>query len=129
MAKRIKVRFNLGRGINYFKWKVEFPDRVEYHSPTEVQLVLGKCEVKNNLKTAKKILAGEHKKVCAWVLCDEITIRKNDFVSAEDKNSKLKYNPRVLPYWVIGESNESVDGQRFNEIVSVDYSLYVQKFH
>jgi len=25
MKKRIKVRFNLGRGKNYLKWKIEYP--------------------------------------------------------------------------------------------------------
>ena len=24
--KRTKIRFNLGRGQNYMKWKVEYPD-------------------------------------------------------------------------------------------------------
>ena len=127
MAKRIKVRFNLGRGVNYFKWKVEFPDRVEYYSPTEVQLVLAKCEVKNNQKTANKIFEGKHKQVCAWVLCEQILIRKNNFESADTEYPKLKYNPKVLPYWVIEGNKESVDGQRFNKLISVDYSLYIQK--
>ena len=127
MAKRIKVRFNLGRGVNYFKWKVEFPDRVEYYSPTEVQLVLAKCEVKNNQKTANKIFEGKHKQVCAWVLCEQILIRKNNFESADTEYPKLKYNPKVLPYWVIGDNKESVDGQRFSRLISVDYGLYIQK--
>ena len=38
---RIKVRFNLGRGTNYMKWKVTYPDgNIEYYNPTEVQLVM-----------------------------------------------------------------------------------------
>lgn len=126
MAKRIKVRFNLGRGVNYFKWKVEFPDRVEYYSPTEVQLVLGKCEARNNLKTAKKIFEGQHKQVCAWILCEQILVKKKDFIKITDE-LKLKYNPKVLPYWVIGDNKESVDGQRFSRLISVDYGLYIQK--
>jgi hypothetical protein len=127
MAKRIKVRFNLGRGVNYFKWKVEYPDRSEYYSPTEVQLVLAKCEVKNNQKTANKIFEGKHKQVCAWVLCEQVLIRKNNFESADTECPKLKYNPKVLPHWVIGDNKESVDGQRFSRLISVDYSLYIKK--
>ena len=126
MAKRIKVRFNLGRGVNYFKWKVEFPDRVEYYSPTEVQLVLGKCELKNNRKTADKIFAGEHKQVCAWVLCEQILIREKDFAQEKDW-LKLKYNPKVVPYWTIDDDKENVDGHRFNKLISIDYGLYIQK--
>ena len=127
MAKRIKVRFNLSRGVNYFKWKVEYPDRVEYHSPTDVQLVLAKCEVKNNSKTAKKIFEGQHKQVCAWVLCKQVLIRKKDFEQEKEDWKRLKYNPRVLPQWVIEDNTESVDGQKFNRIVSIDYKLYIQK--
>jgi hypothetical protein len=30
MSKKVKVRFNLGRGKNYMKWKVEADGRSEY---------------------------------------------------------------------------------------------------
>jgi len=34
MSKSIKVRFNLGKGVNYMKWKIEYPDgRVLYSDP------------------------------------------------------------------------------------------------
>ena len=47
--KSIKVRFNLGRGQNYMKWKVQYTDgSVEYHSPSEVQLLMHECILKNH---------------------------------------------------------------------------------
>lgn len=124
MAKRIKVRFNLKRGINYLKWKVEYPNKnIEYYSPCDVQLVLKKCELKNYKKTAEKIFTGAEKSVCAWVLCEEIEIRKTNFEQCDINCDKLKYNPRVEPNWVYRGVNG--DGMKFNLISSVDYGLYV----
>ena len=56
MSTKIKVRFNLGRGKNYMKWKVQYPSgNVEYFNPSDVQLILKNCQLKNNRKTAEKI--------------------------------------------------------------------------
>jgi len=55
MAKKIKVRFNLGKGKNYMKWKLEFPTHSEYYSPEDYNLALFGCQLKNHKKTAEKI--------------------------------------------------------------------------
>lgn len=122
--KRTRVRFNLGAGKNYMKWKVEYPDkRVEYFHPTEVQLVMTGCKMKNHRKTAQKIFEGANKTVCAWVLCESIRIRTEGF--NPDNESRIRYNPRVQPNWVL--NGRVVDGEDFDEIFSVDYGLYVQQ--
>lgn len=120
---RIKVRFNLSRGKNYMKWKVVFPDGTcEYLSPDEVSLIMTRCKLSNNAKQAEKIFQGESKTVCAWVLCEEIKITG---VPQEDltETSRLRYNPRVNPYWNYRESN--VDGKEFSCIESRGNMLYV----
>ena len=71
MAKKIKVRFNLGKGKNYMKWKLQFPTHSEYYSPSEYNLAMFGCTLKNSKTTAKKIHDGAHKTVCAWILCDK----------------------------------------------------------
>ena len=65
MSKSIKVRFNLGRGKNFMKWKVTYPDRVEYHNPNDVQLVMTDCVFKNHKGVAQKIFNDGEKVVCA----------------------------------------------------------------
>jgi hypothetical protein len=99
-----KVRFNLGRGENYMKWKVTYnTGRVEYHHPSEVQLVLRGCTLKNNRKAAQRIFTGETTKVvCAHI----------------------KYNPRVLPFWNLDGMN--VDGNEYKELFTVDYKLFLK---
>jgi hypothetical protein len=130
MSKRIKVRFNLGRGENYMKWKVEYTDgTVSYYSPTDYQLIMKNCVAKNNKKTAEKIFNGEHKTVCAWILCDEIEVKKDGFVPYDTYNCpSLKYNPREEPNWVYYYNRPiNADNFPFIEIGTVDYKLYVTK--
>jgi hypothetical protein len=123
MGKKIKVRFNLGRGQNYMKWKVEYPNGwSKYFSPTENQLILRGCQLKNSRTTAMKILRGEHKVVCAWVLCDEIDIIQENFI--QDNLQQVKYNPRVLPYW--NKDGVDMDGSKINEMYTVDYKLNIK---
>jgi len=128
--KSIKVRFNLSRGKNYMKWKVEYPTgAVEYCDPTSTQLVMTNCILKNHRKTAEKIMSGQHKTVCAWILCENIEVKFGSFVAydIENENGRIRYNPKVSPYWVnIKQTN--LDGYKFKEIGSVDYKLFVTQF-
>jgi hypothetical protein len=126
IMKSIKVRFNLGKGRNYMKWKVQYPDGTSvYYSPTDVQLLMHNCTLKNNRRTADKIMSGQHKTVCAWVLCDTIDIRTESFVpyDVNPDNTRVRYNPRVNPFWVINE-NTPADGFKFNQLGTVDYKLF-----
>lgn len=122
--KNIKVRFNLGAGQNYMKWKVEYPDGiVQYHDPKEVQLVMYDCTLKNYKKTSQKIYEGGEKVVCAWVLCNQVDIKTNDFELGNE--NKIKFNPRIQPNWIL--NGEIVDGKKFEEIISVDYGLFMKQ--
>jgi hypothetical protein len=121
--KSFKVRFNLGRGKNFMKWKVQYPDgKVEYHSPTDIQLVMHLCHLKNQKKTAQKIFDGGEKVVCAWVLAKELTIIKSGFVQADITGERVSYNPRVTPHWML--DGENVDGMSVDKLVTVDYGIY-----
>ena len=119
--KRFKVRFNLGKGKNYLKWKVELPgEQMEYLDPNEVQLVLRNCELKNNQKSAQEIFQGDYKKVCSWVLCESMEIKRNDFSSQSE--NQIRYNPRVQPNWLL--NGENVDGEKFDTIISDGRRLF-----
>lgn len=129
MGKKIKVRFNLGRGENYMKWKIEYPSgQVSYYSPTDIQLILKDCTLKNGRKTAMKIFNGENKTVCAWVLCEDITVRYSGFEQFDELGlNRLKYNPKNLPFWTIGDGKLPMDGHKFEEIGTVDSKLFITK--
>jgi hypothetical protein len=120
--KSIKVRFNLSRGKNYMKWKVEYPDKtVEYLDTAEVQLVMRNCKLKNYKNVAEKIYNGANKEVCAWVLCEDLFVKKCDFLKDEGYE-RVKYNPRETPNWVY--KDEVADGLSFQTLISIDHGLY-----
>jgi len=127
--KRYKVRFNLGRGENYMKWKVVDPKGVtSYYFPTGVQLRMTGCTLKNNKAAAKRIYRGESNKVvCAWVLCEKLDLVTEEFV--QPATNRLKFNPRTAPNWQLeqGEHILNADDEYFNEITTVDYRLYITK--
>jgi hypothetical protein len=112
--KRTKVRFSLQKGDNYMKWRIIYPDgSVYYYHPDEVQLVMRGCTLKNNKKAATKIFNGETTKVvCAWILCDGVSVSRSNFIGATPY--KVCYNPRKEPNWVIGEENAD---NTFREII------------
>lgn len=122
--KSIKVRFNLGRGKNYLKWKIEYPDkRVEYLDPNTVHLKMYGCRLKNNPKTAERIHLGAHKTVCAWVLCDRIEITSGSHNCIQSLDSRVYYNPKNFPNWVY--QGQNADGFEFDRIQSSGSKLYV----
>ena len=106
-----KVRFHLAQGPNFMKWQVTNldDDTVEYFS-TEENLLMLNGKLVNNENTAKRILQGSHKTVCAWIECGRI-IRTNP-LSAPLSWSHVKYNPRKCVNWHT-ESDANLDNSKF----------------
>jgi hypothetical protein len=80
----------------------------------------------DNKKTAQKIFDGVHKTVCAWVLCDSISINyldQPDHRIAPNPYQQLKYNPRVAPNWML--NIENMDNSSADRIYSVNNKLYI----
>lgn len=119
---RTKVRFNLGRGPNYMKWKVESKDGTFYYDPEEVSFIMTGCTLKNYKKTAERIYNGGEKVVCAWVLCNDLTISKiqNDV----SNRHQIKYNPRVTPNWTLNDN--IVDNNDYLTIWSSGRKLFTE---
>jgi hypothetical protein len=101
---KYKIRFNLGRGENYLKWKVTSPNGdVNYYEPNDVCLHMENCKLVNQQGTAKKIHDGANKTVCAWIESETVTIFEplKDTLNLIPKNgTKVSFNPRVQPNWV-----------------------------
>ena len=122
MSKSIKIRFNLGRGKNYLKWKIEYPNgEVSYIEPDGVQLVMRDCTFKNYRKTAQKIYDGADKTVCAWILCKQIEIRTDNFITEEQ--NRAYNNPRVQPNWVMNDV--VVDGKTAPQLHTINRGVFL----
>jgi hypothetical protein len=116
LKEMIKVRFNLSRGANYMKWKIEYPDGTkEYLSPEIHRLFMTKALLKNYKKTAQKIFDGGEKVVCAWIMCESIQVVKMESTEINQSNSSIiRYNPRITPNWVY--KGFDADGELFESI-------------
>ena len=77
--------------------------------------------LKNNQNSAQDIYNGAHKKVCAWVLCESVEIKDDDFSSHSD--DQIKYNPRIQPNWLLNDVD--VDNEKFDTIVSDNRRLFL----
>lgn len=128
MSKRqYKLRFNLGLGENFMKWKLTKPDGTsEYIDPTTNTIVLVNCKLRNQPSTAQKIHDGAHKTVCAWVEAEEVQVTEAKIDNLIDYKADLRimYNPRKNPYWTYHTEIESVDNKIIPLIVTENRSLY-----
>lgn len=123
MSKSIKVRFNLGRGMNYLKWKVTYPDGdIVYYDPNVVQLVMTDCVFKNQKKTAQRIFDGGEKVVCAWILCKHIQIHDHYRLHTDDSR-QVRYNPRVQPNWLY--DGQIMDGDGMPKLHTINRGVFI----
>jgi hypothetical protein len=104
---RFQVRFHLGKGENFGKWQVRYREATYYLDPERVSLNMVNCKLRNQPSAAQKIYAGAHKKVCAWIDCEELEVGH----PVHHVGVPVSYNPRVAPHWR-GEAGENIDGKR-----------------
>jgi hypothetical protein len=100
MKRRFKVRFHLGAGENFMKWRVEDINNghVEFFDPKYYDLELIDCKLHNHKGTAKKIHEGENKTVCAWVMAKGVAFITGGRCCHPDEDM-ISYNPKIQPFW------------------------------
>ena len=116
---KYKVRFHLGRGENYMKWKIENTENKtdKFYDPEKVHLILKDCKLTNQPTTANKIFTGKMNKApIAYVQCNSVDII--------DKNDQIRYNPRVAPNWIDKKEN-NLDNSTFEQVVSEGRRVYM----
>lgn len=117
---KFTLRFNLGAGKNFQKWKLVYPSGiVKYFVPNEVSLVLSGCKLRNSPATSKKIFDGADKTVCAWIEADTAVVLKKVAVVV---GVPILFNPRICPNWQV--AGESSDNARFKTIMTTGSKLY-----
>lgn len=118
-----KIRFNLGRGDNFQKWKITNNSNKEsfYLTPEEFNLELIGCTLRNQKGTAERIYGGENKTVCAWVDCEDILVRSPKAIEGD----LVKYNPRENPNWMF--KGENADKQKFKVLTTCKRNIICEK--
>lgn len=122
---KAKIRFNLGKGKNYMKWKIEHSGGVVYLSPDDVVLKMTNARLRNQKSTATKINLGANKTVCSWILCDYVQVLENYHLRDLTAVSKqIRYNPRVNPFWM-DEDGNNIDGNNYDNLFTYCNKIYI----
>jgi hypothetical protein len=113
MKRNIKVRFHLGSGENFMKWRIENIDTkdVVFHEPQTMNAVMNNCKLYNQKASAIKIHNGANKTVCAWIMCESLEFKEQSNTFKE----QIHYNPRVKPHWVDSQGN-NVDKKEYKSM-------------
>lgn len=124
MIREFKIRFHLGAGKNFMKWRVENTrtKQVVFFSPDEYELKLINCKLYNQKKSAEKIYDGGTKTVCAWIMAQKVDICIGGGSHNLDTN-RLTYNPRVAPNWM-DSNNNNVDKIEFDSLITIGKKLF-----
>ena len=121
---KYKLRFNLGAGDNYKKWKISDPlGDARYVIPEDVTIIMTGCKLINQKGTATKIHEGANKTVCAWVECDSVVVYHKMRDTDIKVGGSVCYNPKITPNWVHNEMN--ADKLQYGDLVTKDNVIYV----
>lgn len=122
----LKVRFHLGPGENYKHWQIRniITNSVEYHDPNKVQLLLSKCVLKNESKTAEKVFSEQKRDVCGWVQCKNIEV-SYDFVKPSGR--RLFYDPKISPYWQYEDDLANLDRMGFENLMTFGKGIFLNE--
>ena len=111
MKRKFKIRFHLGAGENFMKWRVEDVDdkTVTFFDPSDFNAIIKDGKLYNQKSAAKKINEGANKTVCAWIMAKDYKLIK---LFDNEIQSEVKYNPRQTPYWT-NNDGENLDGKEY----------------
>jgi hypothetical protein len=111
MKRKFKIRFHLGQGENFMKWRIEDTDTktVSFFEPTNFRATIYDGKLYNQKSAAKKINDGANKTVCAWIMAKDFKLSLDDDGIYKDE---IKYNPRTIPNWV-NSSGENIDKKEY----------------
>lgn len=124
MKRIFKVRFHLGAGKNFKKWRVENlqTKSVKFFDPEVYDLELRDCKLHNHSGTAEKIHLGNNKTVCAWIMAKEVAYLVGGRCCYPNEDA-ISYNPKVKPFWRDHEGN-NIDKKEIPMIETMGKQLY-----
>lgn len=125
MKRLFKVRFHLGKGENYMKWRVENTSTnfVEFFDYKDYDIEMINCKLYNQEGAAEKIFKGDNKTVCAWIMCEKVALVLGGNRYRLPKENIISYNPKVKPYW-LDFGGENIDKSEFELIETIGKKLY-----
>lgn len=122
MKRNFKIRFHLGQGENYMKWRLEdvTTKNVWFFEPSEFEAVIINGKLYNQKSAANKINQGSNKTVCAWIMAEDVVMYSTENIWMK---GQVSYNPRLMPHWIDNNGN-NVDKQEFAEMHIVERKIF-----
>ena len=123
--KYYEVRFHVGSGKYCKFWQIKNQNKeiINYYDPSKFQLRLFDCELVNKPNVASKVLKTQVRDVCGWIKCSKFEVIKNK--NQNNKNLKMVvYDPKVKTYWHYENQENNIDGEKFNEMITVEKRAY-----
>jgi hypothetical protein len=122
MKRNFKIRFHLGQGENYMKWRIEdvTTKNVWFFEPSEFEAVIINGKLYNQKSAANKINQGSNKTVCAWIMAEDVVMYSTENIWMK---GQVSYNPRLMPHWIDNNGN-NVDKQEFAEMHIVERKIF-----
>jgi len=108
------------------KWQVfdKQQNTKDYFDPNSKSIFMKNCELGNRPATAKRIMEGENKTVCAWISCDDYQVWDNErFALDTSAMTHYKYNPKKNPHWFT-DNHDNRDGLKFDTMITQDRAVY-----
>jgi hypothetical protein len=123
MKRKFKIRFHLGQGENFMKWRVEdiSTKHVLFFEPNDFQAVASNCKLYNQKSASKKIHDGANKTVCAWIMAESVFYEVDN---KELSNGSISYNPRKTPNW-IDNNGINVDNNQYDTIKIINKNILI----
>ena len=94
------------------KWQVRNMDvddggtaTVKYYDPNDTSLTLFDSKLCVQPSAAKKINEGANKTVCAWIECKKVKVFNEHWLSPDEDDFRIKFNPRENPNWIDRNQN------------------------
>lgn len=100
--RKFKVRFHLGAGENFMKWRVENVQtkEVKFYDPKKVCLAIENAHLSNSKVSSTKIhTLKTSKTVVSWIMSTSVTVVSNGKITPSVYGTRVAYNPHVLPHW------------------------------
>lgn len=120
-----KLRFNLGRGKNFMKWKVTYPNgEANYFDPDKVRILIKDGTLRNYRTVAERIHEGANKTVCAWVRAKHLEVFPLTDTMTPVHGECIRFNPRLAPYWT-DSTDKNIDDQTFARMATDGRRLFV----
>ena len=120
-----KVRFNLGKGCNFMKWKIvnTVTGDTQYIDPATHSLYISNATLANRKAAAISINEGHNKYPCAWIIAEYVEVCKTIGVKFESIINEIKYNPRVNPFWSL--EGKDVDNSNYHRVVTLGNKVFI----